>query len=100
MMRWRHVPAFDDEIRAFYERYPEAERLATDFRLEAARTRELIERFLPPAPATVLDVGSGPGGCAVWLAERREILMRTLRRLESEPSLLGGSPHLMAVAGA
>jgi ubiquinone/menaquinone biosynthesis C-methylase UbiE len=64
------VPAFDDEIRAFYERYPEAERLDTDFRLEAARTRELIERFLPPAPATVIDVGGGPGGYAVWLAER------------------------------
>ena len=64
------MPAFDDEIRAFYERYPEAERLDTDFRLEAARTRELIERFLPPAPATVLDVGGGPGGYAVWLAEQ------------------------------
>ena len=48
------------EIRAFYERYAEADRLDTDFRLEAARTRELIERFLPPAPATVLDVGGGP----------------------------------------
>jgi ubiquinone/menaquinone biosynthesis C-methylase UbiE len=64
------VPAFDEEILTFYERYPEAQRLETDFRLEAARTRELIERFLPPAPATVLDVGGGPGGYALWLAER------------------------------
>jgi ubiquinone/menaquinone biosynthesis C-methylase UbiE len=63
------VPAFDEEIRGFYERYAEAERLKTDFRVEAARTRELIERFLPPAPATVLDVGGGPGGHALWLAE-------------------------------
>jgi SAM-dependent methyltransferase len=64
------VPAFDQEIRGFYERYAEAQRLETDFRLEAARTRELIERFLPPAPATVLDVGGGPGGYALWLAQR------------------------------
>jgi ubiquinone/menaquinone biosynthesis C-methylase UbiE len=64
------VPTFDEEVRVFYERYAEAERLETDFRLEAARTRELIERFLPPAPATVLDVGGGPGSYALWLAER------------------------------
>jgi ubiquinone/menaquinone biosynthesis C-methylase UbiE len=64
------VPAFDEEIRAFYERYAEATRLETDFRLEGVRTRELIERYLPPAPATVLDVGGGPGGYALWLAER------------------------------
>ena len=64
------MPTFDDEIRSFYERYPEAERLGTDFRLEAARTRELLERFLPPAPVTVLDVGGGPGGYAAWLAQR------------------------------
>lgn len=37
-----------------------------------------------------------------WLedADRRDVLMRTLRRLEREPSLLGGSPHLMAVGRA
>lgn len=37
-----------------------------------------------------------------WLtdAERRELLMRTVRRLESESSLLGASPHLMGVGRA
>jgi len=37
-----------------------------------------------------------------WLddPERRELLMRTLRRLEREPSLLGASPHLLAVGRA
>jgi hypothetical protein len=39
-------------------------------RLERVRTEELIARFLPPAPATVLDVGGGPGAYAVWLARR------------------------------
>ena len=29
---------------------------------------------------------------------RRATLMRAIRRLESEPSLLGGSSHLMAIA--
>lgn len=36
--------------------------------LELARTRELLDRYLPPAPATILDVGGGPGRYANWLA--------------------------------
>jgi ubiquinone/menaquinone biosynthesis C-methylase UbiE len=39
-------------------------------RIEFARTKELLERFLPPAPAKILDVGGGPGRYAAWLAER------------------------------
>jgi SAM-dependent methyltransferase len=39
-------------------------------RIEFARTKELLERFLPPPPAGVLDVGGGPGIYAAWLAER------------------------------
>jgi ubiquinone/menaquinone biosynthesis C-methylase UbiE len=38
--------------------------------LEFARTCELIARYFPPAPATVLDVGGGPGAYACWLARR------------------------------
>ena len=49
----------------------EASRLAAGVGLlERERTRELLERFLPAAPATVLDVGGGPGVHALWLAER------------------------------
>jgi hypothetical protein len=35
-----------------------------------------------------------------WLddTERRAVLLRALERIESEPSLLGASPHLLAVA--
>jgi ubiquinone/menaquinone biosynthesis C-methylase UbiE len=36
-------------------------------RLEFARTQELLRRFLPPAPANVLDVGGGAGVHASWL---------------------------------
>jgi ubiquinone/menaquinone biosynthesis C-methylase UbiE len=64
------MPPLDEEIRAYYDRGEEAVRLETLFRLEAARTRELLERFLPPPPATVLDVGGGTGAYALWLAER------------------------------
>ena len=45
----------------------------------------------------------GPGLFAdvdYWLedAERQEALLRAIRRVESEPSLLGSSPHLLAIA--
>ncbi len=39
-------------------------------RLEFVRTLELLERFLPAAPATVLDVGGGTGVYATVLCER------------------------------
>jgi hypothetical protein len=37
-----------------------------------------------------------------WLddPDRRAILLRTLQRLEREPSLLGASSHLLAVGSA
>jgi ubiquinone/menaquinone biosynthesis C-methylase UbiE len=60
----------DPEIAAFYALGHEAERLGTWGRLERVRTQQLLERYLPPAPATVLDVGGGPGAYAVWLARR------------------------------
>jgi SAM-dependent methyltransferase len=57
------------EIAAYYECGDEQDRLtARTGRLEWARTWELLDRFLPPAPATVLDVGGGPGAYAVPLA--------------------------------
>src|SRR5918997_4158640 len=60
---------FDPAIAAFYERTPEETRLRQGpFQLEEARTRELIQRFAPPPPATVLDVGGAAGAYALWLA--------------------------------
>jgi ubiquinone/menaquinone biosynthesis C-methylase UbiE len=38
--------------------------------LDRERSRELLQRFLPPPPATLLDVGGGPGGHACWLAQQ------------------------------
>lgn len=58
-----------EEVIAHYESAYEAKRLETgQGKLDRERSRELLERFLPPAPATILDVGGGPGGHACWLA--------------------------------
>jgi ubiquinone/menaquinone biosynthesis C-methylase UbiE len=58
------------EVAAYYECGEEAARLSAGTgRVEWARTWELLERHLPPAPAMVLDVGGGPGAYAVPLAQ-------------------------------
>jgi len=55
----------------FYRDADEASRLGTGwFQLEHARTRELILRYLPPAPGTIIDAGGGTGVYACWLAAR------------------------------
>jgi ubiquinone/menaquinone biosynthesis C-methylase UbiE len=54
-----------------YGEVDESSRLRTGwFRLEHARTQELILRHLPPAPATIIDAGGGAGVYACWLAAR------------------------------
>lgn len=69
-MREEPPTGFDPEIRAYYEQSAEESRLESGaFRLEATRTRELIQRHLPGAPGTVLDVGGAAGVYAFWLAE-------------------------------
>jgi SAM-dependent methyltransferase len=57
----------DREIERHYAAGVERGRLAGPS-LERLRTEELLDRFLPPAPADVLDVGGGPGVYAAWLA--------------------------------
>jgi SAM-dependent methyltransferase len=59
------------EILDHYEVGVEASRLAGGTgRLELARTQELIQRFAPPSPAFIYDIGGGPGVYASWLARR------------------------------
>ncbi|MGD0731626.1 MAG: class I SAM-dependent methyltransferase [Terracidiphilus sp.] len=63
-------PEFDPAIAAYYNRWPEESRLEKGpFLLEALRTRELIQRHAPPAPATIVDIGGAAGAYALWLAE-------------------------------
>jgi ubiquinone/menaquinone biosynthesis C-methylase UbiE len=60
-----------EDVQGFYASYDEASRLDSGaFQLERERTREILERHLPPPPAVVLDVGGGPGAHARWLAGR------------------------------
>jgi ubiquinone/menaquinone biosynthesis C-methylase UbiE len=64
------APDLKPEIRAYYDKALEIGRLQQGpFRLERARTQELLRRVLPPPPAVVLDVGGGPGDYALWLAD-------------------------------
>ncbi len=56
----------DGDIRAYYDRGGERTRL--DGSLELLRTKALLKRLLPPAPAAVLDVGGAFGVYATWLA--------------------------------
>jgi ubiquinone/menaquinone biosynthesis C-methylase UbiE len=60
----------DAEILAHYEEGLERDRLLRGGagRLEYLRTRELLARYLPPPPVTVLDVGGGAGVYALPLA--------------------------------
>jgi ubiquinone/menaquinone biosynthesis C-methylase UbiE len=60
---------FDPDIEAHYSQGVEAERLAEGLGpLELVRTQELVRRYLPSAPANVLDVGGAVGVYAAWLA--------------------------------
>jgi len=58
-----------NEIIAFYTQTDEASRPETgSSQLEFERTKELVRRFLPRAPARVLDMGGGSGPYAFWMA--------------------------------
>jgi SAM-dependent methyltransferase len=57
-------------LHEYYQRGEEADRLARTGagRLEFERTQEIVLRHLPPPPATVADIGGGPGRYSTWLA--------------------------------
>jgi len=62
-----------DNVRGYYEADPQREWDRLDVmhdRIEYAVTMRALEEYLPGAPATVLDVGGGPGRYALELASR------------------------------
>ena len=60
-----------DRVVRFYGKADEDARLRTGwFQLEHARAQELLQRYLPPSPAAVVDAGGGSGVYACWLAAR------------------------------
>jgi ubiquinone/menaquinone biosynthesis C-methylase UbiE len=64
-------PRLPEEITRYYQEVAEEGRLALGpFQLEFARTKEIVLRYLPPPPTTILDVGGAAGAYALWLAEK------------------------------
>jgi SAM-dependent methyltransferase len=59
-----------DAMHQYYELGKEADRLSSTGagRLEFERTQEIVLRHLPEPPATIADIGGGPGRYALWLA--------------------------------
>jgi ubiquinone/menaquinone biosynthesis C-methylase UbiE len=58
------------EVAAYYASYAEESRLTEGAsRLEFARTKEILARVLPAAPARVIDVGGAAGAYSLWLAD-------------------------------
>jgi len=91
-------------MEAHYERGLEADRLVIDGpgMLEFARTTEIIDRRLPPAPAVVADIGGGPGRYTAWLAGRGyQVEHRDLMPLHVEQARasINGSPLVHAEVG-
>src|SRR5512137_2289070 len=63
------TPSVTQKIVDHYNSYDEAQRLKGDIGpLELLRTQELMRRYLPPTPATILDVGGATGTYSFWLA--------------------------------
>src|SRR5215831_1634076 len=57
----------DPTVIAYYDHGDEHDRLTPGGgTLEFLRTKELLTRFLPPPPASVLDVGGATGVYASW----------------------------------
>jgi len=57
------------EVSTYYSTFAEESRLTTGAsRLELERTKEILSRVLPPAPARIVDVGGAAGAYSLWLA--------------------------------
>jgi SAM-dependent methyltransferase len=63
--------------------------------IEFERTKEELSRYLPPPPATVADIGGGPGAYALWLAQagysviHRDLVPGHVEELRRAASALG-----------
>jgi SAM-dependent methyltransferase len=82
-------------MQQYYELGKESERLASSAqgRLEFERTQEILLRALPPAPATIADIGGGPGRYALWLASLGyQVLHRDVMPLHVEQLRAAAGP--------
>ncbi len=61
----------DADIAAHYESGVERQRLLKGTeRLEFYRTKQILSRYLPKSPTSILDIGGGPGYYSRWLAQK------------------------------
>ncbi|WP_405959375.1 methyltransferase domain-containing protein [Streptomyces sp. NBC_00868] len=103
-------PELAPQIEHFYSQVIDEDgRLTTsaDGRLELLRTQEILRRYLPTAPARVLDVGGGTGVHARWLVDdgyEVELIDPVARHVEQAakvcPSALGDARNLTAPNGS
>lgn len=85
----------DRLVSEYYDRAPEETRLQQGpFQLEEGRTRELIKRFAPPPPGTVVDVGGAAGAYALWLAEAGY----TVHLVDASPRLVAEAQRRSSLA--
>jgi ubiquinone/menaquinone biosynthesis C-methylase UbiE len=63
-------PVPEDVISHYASGYEAIRLEISDGKIERERTHELLDRFLPPVPVTVIDIGGGTGKHALWLARR------------------------------
>lgn len=61
---------FGDLVQLYDAGDEDARLVAERNRVEWVRTLELLTRWLPPAPARVLDVGGASGRYSTWLLDR------------------------------
>jgi SAM-dependent methyltransferase len=87
------------DVHAYYGSGAELDRLDRALGIvEFERTKEIVDRHLPPAPAVVTDVGGGPGRYALWLAERGyEVRHRDLIPLHVERTLEAASAARLTI---
>jgi SAM-dependent methyltransferase len=90
-------------LRAYYQRGRERDRLSDpQGDLEFTRTREILLRALPPAPAVIADIGGGPGRYALWLAglgyqvEHRDLMPLHVSQLATDAV---GEPGIRTAVG-
>lgn len=88
-------------MRAYYEQGKERDRLAgAKGALEFERTKEILQRRMPPAPAAVADIGGGPGRYALWLAELGYTVQhRDLMDLHIDQLQAFGNPSIQTAPG-
>ena len=95
-----------EPVRQFYDRIVayEWERLE-HYILEFAIVRAYLDRYLPPPPARILDIGGGPGRYATLLAQRGyditllDISTASVTWAQEQFTQLGVSDHARAELG-